>query len=184
MSFAAEEGRELGLKLGDKITVNILGRDLTATIASFREVRFETMGINFLMMLDPAALAGAPHTHIATVYAAPEAEAPLLRALADAYPNITAVRVREAIDRVATALDGIGAAIRWGASATLVTGLHGADRRRGGRRAAPRLRGGGAEDPRRRPRPHPRELRAARRADRHRRGRSSRSPPAASPAGG
>ncbi len=89
----------MGLKLGDTLTLNILGRDLTATIASFREVRFETMGINFLIMLDPAALAGAPHTHIATVYAEPEAEAPLLRAVADAYPNITAVGVREAIDR-------------------------------------------------------------------------------------
>ena len=123
MSFGAEEGRELGLKLGDRLTVNILGRDLTATIASFREVRFETMGINFLIMLDPAALAGAPHTHIATVYAGPEAEAPLLRAVAGPYPNITAVGVREAIDRVATALEGIGAASRWAAAATLLTGF-------------------------------------------------------------
>ncbi len=69
MSFAAEEGREMGLKLGDTLTINVLGRDLTATIASFRDVQFQSMGINFLMILDPAALAGAPHTHIATVYA-------------------------------------------------------------------------------------------------------------------
>ncbi|MCC0065845.1 MAG: drug:proton antiporter [Rhodovulum sp.] len=123
MSFAEQEGRELGLKLGDTLTVNILGRDLTATIANFREVKFETMGINFLMTVDPAALAGAPHTHIATVYAEPEAEAPLLRELADAYPNITAVRVREAIEKVASSLEGLGAATRWGASATLLTGL-------------------------------------------------------------
>ena len=123
MSFAEEEGRELGLRLGDTLTVNILGRDLTATILNFREVKFETMGINFLMTVDPAALAGAPHTHIATVYAEPEAEAPLLRALAEAYPNITAVRVREAIEKVASSLEGLGAATRWGASATLLTGL-------------------------------------------------------------
>ena len=64
------------------------------------------MGINFLIVLDPAALAGAPHTHIATVYATPAAEAPLLRAVAEAYPNVTAVGVRDAIDRVAAALDG------------------------------------------------------------------------------
>ena len=123
MSFAAEEGRELGLKLGDSLTVNILGRDLTATITSFRDVRFQSMGINFLMILDPAALAGAPHTHIATVYASPEAEAPLLRAVAAAYPNVTAIRVRDAIDRVATTLAGIAAASRWAAAATLLTGF-------------------------------------------------------------
>jgi putative ABC transport system permease protein len=123
MSFAAEEGAEMGLKLGDRITVNILGRDITATIANFREVNFDTMGINFVMAVDPAALAGAPHTSIATVYADPAAEAPLLRSVADAYPNITAVRVREVIDRVASSLDGLSAATRWGAAATLLTGF-------------------------------------------------------------
>ena len=123
MSFAAEEAAELGLKLGDEITVNILGRDLTATLTSFRDVRFETMGINFIMSVNPAALAGAPHTHIATVYADAAAEAPLLRDLAATYPNITAVGVREAVDRLSEALAGIGAATRAAAAVTLLTGL-------------------------------------------------------------
>ena len=123
MSFAAEEARELGLKLGDRITLNILGRDITATITSLRDVRFQSMGINFLMILSPAALAGAPHTHIATVYTSPEAEAPLLRAVAAAAPNVTAIRVRDAIDRAATTLEGIGTASRWAAAATLLTGF-------------------------------------------------------------
>ncbi|MFO1107504.1 MAG: FtsX-like permease family protein [Amaricoccus sp.] len=123
MSFAAQEAQELGLKLGDRVTINVLGRDLTATIASLRRVEFRSMGINFLMIVDPAALAGAPHTHIATVYADPAAEAPLLRAVAEADPNVTAIGVREAIGEVARALGGISAAARWGASATLLTGL-------------------------------------------------------------
>jgi putative ABC transport system permease protein len=123
MSFAAEEARRWASRIGDTMTLNILGRDLTATIANFREVEFETMGINFLIVLDPGALAGAPHTHIATVYAEAEAEAPLLRDLAGAYPNITAVSVREAIDRVSEALDGLTAATRWAAGITLLTGF-------------------------------------------------------------
>ncbi len=123
MSFSAEEGAEMGLKLGDEMTVNVLGRDLTATIANFREVEFENMGINFLIVVDPAAIAGAPHTHIATVYADAAAEAPLLRDVAGTWPNITAVRVREAIDRFAESLGAISAATRWGAAATLLTGV-------------------------------------------------------------
>ncbi len=123
VSFATEVGAEMGLKLGDTLTLNILGRDVTATIASFRQVRFESMGINFLIILDPAALAGAPKTHIATVYADQAAEAPLVRAVADAYPGITAIGVRETIDRVAGSLDGISAATRWAAAATLLTGF-------------------------------------------------------------
>jgi len=123
VSFAAEEGAELGLKLGDRLTVNILGRDIEATVASFRAVRFESMGIGFVMIVNPGALAGAPHTHIATVDATPEAEAPLVRAVADAWPNVTAIGVREGIARVASMLDGIAAATRWAALATLSTGL-------------------------------------------------------------
>ncbi|MBD3764040.1 MAG: FtsX-like permease family protein, partial [Rhodobacterales bacterium] len=123
VSFAAEEAAEIGLALGDAITVNILGRDIEATVTSFREVRFETAGIGFVMSMNPAALAGAPHTHIATVYADPGAEAAILRDLATAYPNITAVRVREAIDRVAEALTAIAQATAWAAGAVLVTGF-------------------------------------------------------------
>jgi putative ABC transport system permease protein len=123
VSFAAEEGAELGLKLSDRLTLNILGRDIEATVASFRTVRFESMGIGFVMIVNPAALAGAPHTHIATVDAAPEAEAPLVRAIAEAWPNVTAIGVRDGIARVASMLDGIAAATRWAALATLSTGL-------------------------------------------------------------
>ena len=123
VSFAEEEGRELGLKIGSTLTVSVLGREITARVASFRVVDFRDMGINFLMVLDPNAMRGAPHTHIATVYATPESEGPLLRELAGAYPNITAVRVRDAIDQVSEALGDLAAATRWGASVTLLTGI-------------------------------------------------------------
>lgn len=123
ISFAAEEAEEIGLNLGDTITVNILGRDITATIASFREVDFSTAGIGFVMAMNAAALEGAPHSFIATVYAEEAAEAQILRDLADAYPNITAIRVRDAVDQVAQILTGIASATAWGAAATLLTGF-------------------------------------------------------------
>lgn len=123
LSFAEEEGQEMGLKLGDELTLNVLGRDITAKIANFRVVEFQNMGINFLIVLDHNALAGAPHTHIATVYSEESGEAPLLRSLADNFPNITAIRVRDAIDRFSEALEGLGAATRYGALITLLTGF-------------------------------------------------------------
>ena len=123
VSFAAEEALELGLSLGDEITVNILGRDITATVTSFREVDFSNAGIGFILTMNPAALRGAPHTFISTIYAEEAAEAQILRDVAEAYPNITAIRVRDAIDRVSEVLAGIAAAITYGAAATLVTGI-------------------------------------------------------------
>jgi putative ABC transport system permease protein len=113
----------MGLKLGDKITMNILGRDITGTITSFRNVDFSTAGIGFIMTMNPYALAGAPHSFIATVYTTPEHEADLLRTLAEAFPNITAIRVKDAIDRVSTVLNSIASATAYGAMATLLTGF-------------------------------------------------------------
>ncbi|MEM6593539.1 MAG: FtsX-like permease family protein [Pseudomonadota bacterium] len=122
ISFAAEEAAEMGLKLGDTLTVNVLGRDITATITSFREVDFSTGGIGFILSMNPGALQGAPHSHIATIYAEQADEGALLRDMAQAYPNITAIRVRDAIDRVSELLAGIAAAVTYGALATLLTG--------------------------------------------------------------
>ena len=123
ISFAAEEATELGLGLGDTLTVNILGRDITGTITSLRDVDFSTAGMGFVMVMNEAALAGAPHSFIATVYAAPEAEAQILRDLSNAYPNITAIRVRDAIARVSGLLSNLADATSYGASVMLVTGF-------------------------------------------------------------
>jgi putative ABC transport system permease protein len=123
ISFAAEEAEEMGLKLGDTMTVNILGRDIEAEITSFREVDFSSAGMGFVMTMNPSALQGAPHTFISTVYATEAAEAPILRDLSRAFPNITAIRVRDAIDRVTEALGAIATATAWAAMATLLTGF-------------------------------------------------------------
>jgi putative ABC transport system permease protein len=123
VSFAAEEAAEMGLRLGDRLTVNILGRDIEAEVTSFRVVDFSTAGMGFVMTMNPAAIAAAPHTFIATVYAERTAEAAILRDLARAYPNITAIRVQDAIDRVGEALTAIANATAWAAAATLVTGF-------------------------------------------------------------
>lgn len=123
VSFAAEEAEEIGLKLGDELVVNVLGRDIPATITSFRLVDFSSAGMGFVMTMNPTALQGAPHTFISTVYAEEEAEAAILRDVSKAYPNVTAIRIREAIDRVTEALEAIATATAWAAAATLVTGF-------------------------------------------------------------
>jgi len=123
ISFSAEEAAEMGLSIGDEMTVNILGRDITGTVSSFREVTFEDAGIGFVLAMNESALAGAPHSWISTVYAEEEAEAQILRDLASTYPNITAIRIRDAIDQVVTLISGISAATRYGALATLITGF-------------------------------------------------------------
>ncbi|MGR3836955.1 MAG: ABC transporter permease [Cognatishimia sp.] len=123
ISFAAEEAEEIGLRIGDSMTVNILGRDITGTVTSFRDVDFSTAGMGFVLVMNESALAGAPHSFIATVYAEKEAEAAILRDITSANPNITAISVRDAIDNVSNILGSIAAATSYGAAATLLTGF-------------------------------------------------------------
>ena len=123
ISFAAEEAEEIGLKLGDTLTVNILGRDMTATITSFRAVDFSTAGMGFVMVMNAASVQAAPHSFIATVYAEDHAEAQILRDLSNTYPNITAIRVKDAITRVSDLLSSLADATSYGASVMLLTGF-------------------------------------------------------------
>ncbi|SEC79003.1 ABC transporter permease [Rhodobacter sp. 24-YEA-8] len=123
ISLSAQVAEETGLKIGDEMTVNILGRDITGTITSLREVDFSNAGMGFVIVMNEAALRGAPHSHIATLYAPPEAEATILREVTKAWPNITAIRIREAVDRVSEALSAIATATAWAAAGTLLTGF-------------------------------------------------------------
>ena len=123
ISFGAEEGVELGLKLGDTVTVNVLGRDITGTIANFRVLDFRTGGIGFVMTFNPGAFRGAPHTVIATARAPAGSEGAILRALGQEFPSVTAIPIREAAERVSEALGALAAATSLAALATLATGF-------------------------------------------------------------
>lgn len=111
-----------GVWLGDTLTLNILGREITAEIASLREIEWQSLRFDFAIVFSPGVLDGAPHTHIAAARATPEAEKPLEKAVTDAFDNVSAVHVREALEAAAQLLAGISVAIRAVAAVTVVAG--------------------------------------------------------------
>jgi putative ABC transport system permease protein len=117
----------VGLALGDQVTVNVLGRNLTATVANLRTVDWQSLGINFVMVFSPATFRTAPHTHIATLTypggGTSEEEAGLLKAMADAFPAVTTVRVREALDSIGHIVTNLALAIRGASVLTLVVAV-------------------------------------------------------------
>ncbi|TJV08653.1 MAG: ABC transporter permease, partial [Mesorhizobium sp.] len=126
VSFSAEEGKEIGLKLGDTVTVNVLGRNVTAKIVNFRQVEWETMGINFVMVFSPSTFAGAPHGWLATLTekgASPADDARLLNAVTRAFPAVTTVRVKDALDIVNRLVAQLGTAIRAAAGVALIASV-------------------------------------------------------------
>ena len=122
LSVEADVMEAFDLALGDTITVNVLGRELTAEVRHVREIEWQGMQLNFALLLSPEPLRRAPHGYIATVSATPEAEARIERTLAREFPQITVVRVREALGRVAELMGGIAAAARSVGAVTLLAG--------------------------------------------------------------
>lgn len=123
VSFDAELARSLKLGIGDTVSVNVLGRGLTARIANLRKVAWRSLGINFVMVFSPGTFRGAPHSDLATLTLAggPDAktEALILRDVARAFPSVTSVRVKDALDTVNDIVAKLVLAIR-GASAVAV----------------------------------------------------------------
>ncbi|CCF21256.1 conserved membrane protein of unknown function [Pseudorhizobium banfieldiae] len=126
VSFSAEEAGELGLAIGDTVTVNVLGRNITARIANFRQVEWESLSINFVMVFSPNTFRGAPHAWLATLTdpdATATEEAAILRDVTGAYPTITSVRVKDAIDIVDQLVGQLATAIRAAAAVALVASV-------------------------------------------------------------
>ncbi len=127
VSFAEEIAKELGLAIGDEVEVNVLGRNITATIANLRTVDWTSLSINFVMVFSPNTFAGAPHMVLATV-AMPEAagsdgELALMREVTKAFPTVTSVRVKEALDTVNALVRRLAWAVRAASGLTIVAGI-------------------------------------------------------------
>lgn len=112
VSFDAGLAQAFGLGVGDSVTVNVLGRDIDAKIASLRRIEWQTLSINFVFVFSPGVLDRAPHTYLATVKAAPAAEDAIFKLVTDRFPNVTVVRIRDAIETASGILGNIGLATR------------------------------------------------------------------------
>jgi putative ABC transport system permease protein len=127
VSFDQRLGKALGLAVGDEISVNVLGRDIHAKVANFREIAWETLGINFFMVFSPNAFAGAPYMNLATV-SFPDGgtdaqEFALMREATRAFPAITAIRVKDALTSITTVVENLAFAIRVASGVTLLASV-------------------------------------------------------------
>jgi putative ABC transport system permease protein len=128
VSFEGDIAKALDLKIGDTVTVNVLGRNLTAKIANSRKVKWGSIDINFVMIFSPNTLRQAPFNYLATL-SWPEgqqpdtkAEADVMRAVAAAYPTVSAIRVRDALNAINGVFEKVMRAVRIAGSVTLIMG--------------------------------------------------------------
>jgi putative ABC transport system permease protein len=111
-----------GLAVGDTLTANVLGRNIDFKVANLRQINWRQLGINYVLVASPGLLEHAPHMHIATVRDAPGGDAALLRAVTDALPNVTGIRVADILAAVAAVIGKLAAALAAAGSVTLASG--------------------------------------------------------------
>ncbi|MBN8195514.1 ABC transporter permease [Thalassospira povalilytica] len=123
VSISADIGNAFELEPGDTITVNILGRDITAEIANWREVEWQSLRMNFAMVFSPGLIDKAPYSLIATAHMPREMEEPVDRMIGLDFPNVSAIRVREALEAANAILAGIGTALNATSMIAIVAGV-------------------------------------------------------------
>jgi len=121
-------GRELGVRLGDRISFDIAGEAVSAAVTSFRTVEWDTFAPNFFIEFSPASLEGFPATYISSIYLAP-GEARKTVDLMRTFPSVTVIdldailsQVRDVMDKAALAVETVflftllaGLAVLWAA---------------------------------------------------------------------
>ncbi|MEQ8746182.1 FtsX-like permease family protein [Pyruvatibacter sp.] len=123
VSFTRDLAEGWGIGIGDTLTIDVLGREITAEIASLRDVTWQTGGINFILVFSPGVLDNAPQTILSTVTMEEQGELALQREVTDAFPNVTSIRMKEAISSISALLEDLVLAVRATSIVTIIAGI-------------------------------------------------------------
>jgi putative ABC transport system permease protein len=123
LALNAELAEGAGLKVGDTVTLTILGRDIEARIAVLRKIEFGGFGPNFNIVLNAKALEGADLRNVAIARLGKTQEATLTRRLGDSFPGVNVISVREQLDAAAALFDRLALAVRGAAAVAGLAGL-------------------------------------------------------------
>jgi putative ABC transport system permease protein len=123
ISLTSDLARGFGMTVGDTLTVNVLGRSITARVANIRDVDWTTLNMQFAVIFAPGPLNRAPHTWLAAVHADPGAESRVFSAVADTFPAVAIIRLRDVLDNVSTLFSRMAMVFKGVSAIALLTGF-------------------------------------------------------------
>lgn len=123
VSVEADVAKSLALKIGDTLSVNVLGVEVQAHVASFRSVEWDNFGLNYALVFSPGTFDAAPHNMVATVAVGPQAETALARSIPRAFPSASLIQVRDVVSQVTSLLTQMSQAIAAAASIAILAGI-------------------------------------------------------------
>ena len=123
VSIEEEMAKTLKVGVGGSVTFDVQGVRIEAEVMSVRHVDWQSFSTNFFAILSPGTLDGAPTTWVATARVPAAAESGLQDRVVAAFPNVTAVPVRDVLERVSGLLAQMAFAIRGIAGFSIGAGL-------------------------------------------------------------
>jgi putative ABC transport system permease protein len=123
VSIERDFAADLGVTVGDTVVFNVQGVPLELLVSSIRTVEWERFTINFFLVVEPGVLDEAPRFRIAAARLPGEAEIGVQDRLAEAYPNVTMLRVREVLEKIVGVLRQVGLGVRLLGAFTVVAGI-------------------------------------------------------------
>lgn len=106
----------LGLSLGDRLVFEIGGEPVEVVVQNLRALRWDSMQVNFFMILTPAALENAPQSWITSVYLPTDAQGlpvvDLTRRLLSQFPNLTVFDLSALVNQLQRILSQVITAVQ------------------------------------------------------------------------
>lgn len=123
VAVSQDPARAANLKVGDHITLSLLGAEIEAEIAVIRRVDFGSFGASFPLVLTPSAIEGAEPRQVAIAKASRAEEQRITRALSTDFPEVNIISVREQLEAAVELFDRVALAVRGAAGVALVSAL-------------------------------------------------------------
>lgn len=123
VSVEAQQAKALALKIGDPITVSVLGQEVVARVASFRTVQWDTMGFNFVLVFSPRTFDEFPHNLSATVNMPAFKTGAVMRALLPRFPSVSVIEVGGVLKQIQDVVRQLSTAIAAAASVAILAGI-------------------------------------------------------------
>jgi len=122
--WSVEEGiaKALDISLGDTLTYQIAGEEVSAPVTSIRTVQWDTFRANFFVVAPPGVLDHFPASYITSFYLADEQTA-LLDRLIRLFPNLTVIDISAIMTQVRTIIDRVTLTVEYVFIFTLLAGF-------------------------------------------------------------
>lgn len=114
----------LDLKIGDQLTIGLLGVERTARISSFRRIDWDSLGFNYVLVFSPNAIADAPHNLAAMIDLPRDTQrGAMLRTLVRGFPSSSVIEVGGVLTQARDLLRQVSLAILSAASVAVLAGI-------------------------------------------------------------